>query len=240
MSLCRKPACRIAAPTNVLFKMSGQGLHFDRRISPPDVSKLECDIQRALFQVTANEKRLAIAMWVAKEVIPHEKRARSILARSRVSPENIDELIQEAYCRLSMLDSVDHIDSPAAYFLSVTRNLLVRRLRRQQIVSLEAVAEIEAFRDEMPSPEDIASHRSDFARMNSILDSLPERCGRIVRLRKIDGWSQKQIAAHFGITEKAVEKQVWLGVKAIRAGLTKPADLAPDTSRTVSRWKFPK
>jgi len=179
-------------------------------------------------------------MWVAREIIPHEKRARSILSRSRVSPEDIDELIQEAYCRLAMLDSVDHIDSPAAYFLSVTRNLLVRRLRRQQIVSLEAVAEIEAFRDETPSPEDIASHRSDFARMTEILASLPERCRQIVRLRKIDGWSQKQIAAHFGMTEKAVEKQVWLGVKAIRAELTRPADLAPNISDTVSRWKRPK
>ncbi len=177
-------------------------------------------------------------MWVAREVIPHEKRARAILARSRVSPEDIDELIQEAYCRLAMLDSVDHIDAPAAYFLSVTRNLLVRRLRRQQIVSMEAVAEIEAFRDETPSPEDIASHRSDFARMNAILASLPERCRQIVRLRKIDGWSQKQIAAHFSMSEKAVEKQVWLGVKTIRAELTRATD-APAPLSTVSRWKYP-
>ncbi len=106
---------------------------------------------------------------------------------------------------------------------------------------MEAVAEIEAFRDETPSPEDIASHRSDFARMNAILASLPERCRQIVRLRKIDGWSQKQIAAHFGMSEKAVEKQVWLGVKAIRAELTRATDApAPDTLSTVSRWKYPK
>ena len=35
-------------------------------------------------------------------------------------------------------------------------------------------------------------------------------------LFRSEGWSQKEIAAHFEVSEKAVEKQVWLGVKAIR------------------------
>lgn len=191
--------------------------------------------------LTAHEKRLEIALWVAREVIPHEGRVRSILARSRVSAEDIDELIQEAYCRLAMLQDVEHIDSPSAYFLSVARNLLIRRLKRQQVVSLETVAEIDAYQDEMPSPEDIVSDRSEYARLTRVLESLPARCRRIVELRKIEGWSQKQIAAHLGITEKAVEKQVWLGIKAIRAQLVpapQPSSLNSDHPR--NRWKLPK
>lgn len=186
---------------------------------------------------TTYEKRLQIATWVAKEILPHESRVRSILARSRVSPEDIDELIQEAYCRIAMLESIEHIEAPQAYFLSVARNLLIRRLKRDQILPLETVAEIEAFRDDAPSPEDAATSREDYRRMLDILDALPERCRNVVRLRKIEGWSQKQIAAHLGMTEKAVEKQVWLGVKAIRSQLTR--DGGPgriDTKKPNSRW----
>lgn len=148
--------------------------------------------------------------------MPHEARVRSWLAR-RISPDEADELIQDAYCRLAMLDDVSHIETPDAYFFSIVRNLLVRKLKRQRVVQIDFVAEIESFRDVHPSPEDIAASRQDYARVLAIIANLPERCRRAVQLRKIEGWSQKAIAEHLGASEKAVEKQIWLGVRAIRA-----------------------
>jgi RNA polymerase sigma-70 factor (ECF subfamily) len=115
------------------------------------------------------------------------------------------------------LESVDHIDRPDAYFFSICRNLYVRRIKRERIVPFTAIAEIEAIAiDFGPSPEQQAACRSDYVRMMAMLDRLPARCRDIVRLRKFEGWSQKEIATHFDMSEKAVEKQVWLGVKAIR------------------------
>lgn len=163
------------------------------------------------------ERRHRLAAWVAREVLPHEAGVRAWLGRARIAPEDIDEVIQDAYCRLAQLDTIDHIDRPDAYFFSVARNLLVRRLKRARIVPIETIAEIEAFNDELrPSPERQVGDRIDYARMLAFMDALPRRCGTIVRLRKIEGWSQKEIAAHLGITEKAVEKQIWTGVKAIQ------------------------
>lgn len=153
--------------------------------------------------------------------MPHEARVRSWLARSRLSPEDIDEVMQEAYCRIAMLPAVDHIERPLAYMFSITRNLLLRRLKRQQIVVLEAVSEIEAWPDDdTPSPEEQAASRISYERVLAIIGRLPERCRKVIELRKIEGWSQKEIAAHLGMTEKAVEKQVWTGVRAIRDAWT--------------------
>jgi len=158
-----------------------------------------------------------MAAWVAAEVLPHEPAVRAWLARSKVSAEDADELVQEAYCRIAMLDTVETIGRPDAYFFSIVRNLMLRRLRRERIIRIEAIAEIEGYRDDLsPTPEQDAGARMDYARMLSFLATLPERCGEIVRLRKLEGWSQKRIAAHFGTTEKAIEKQVWLGVRAIQ------------------------
>lgn len=166
-------------------------------------------------------RRRRIATWVAREIVPHEARVRRWLARSRLSPEDIDEVMQEAYCRIAMLPSVDHIDQPLAYMFATARNLLLRRLKRQQVVALEALSVIDTWQDEAtPSPEAQAASRISYERVMAIINQLPERCRKVVELRKIEGWSQKEIAAHLGITEKAVEKQVWTGVRAIREAWT--------------------
>ncbi|MFA5967682.1 MAG: sigma-70 family RNA polymerase sigma factor [Sphingomonas sp.] len=170
-------------------------------------------------------RRQSTARWVAREIIPHEPRVRAWFARTRLAAEDVDELLQEAYCRIAMLDSVDHITSPRAYFFSIARNLLLRRLKRQQIVSFEAIAEIESYTDDgLPTPEELTANRMACEKLMVLMAALPERCRRIVELRKIEGWSQKDIAAHMGITEKAVEKQVWLGIRQLRAAWDRAQD----------------
>ncbi|WP_235522984.1 RNA polymerase sigma factor [Novosphingobium sp. Leaf2] len=177
-------------------------------------------------------RRRRIAVWVAREIMPHEARIRRWLARSRLSPEDIDEVMQEAYCRIAMLPSVDHIDQPVAYMSAIARNLMLRRLKRQQVVVFEAVSEIETWRDDRtPSPEEQAASRMSYERVMVIIAALPERCRRVVELRKIEGWSQKEIATHLGMTEKAVEKQVWTGVRAIRDAWLSVEALGEDRMR---------
>lgn len=167
-------------------------------------------------------RRLARAAWVAREIMPHEQRFRTYFNRARLSSEDVDELMQEAYCRIAMLDSVEHIDSPRAYFFSIARNLLLRRLKREQIVPFEAIGGFENYSDEgTPSPEDQVASRLAVDRVMALIASLPERCRRVVELRKIEGWSQKEIATHLDMTEKAVEKLVWTGVRAIRAAIAR-------------------
>lgn len=183
----------------------------------------------------ARERRLALAKWVAREVLPHEHRVRQWLRRSGTMAEDADEIIQEAYCRLAMLEDVDHIDNAYAYFFSVVRNLLVRRLKRQRIVPIEVIAEVDALHDDRPSPEQLVAGRMAYARVLDMIGRLPERCRRIVQLRKIDGWSQRQIAEHLGTTEKAVEKQVWLGVRALREAWSRAEQDADESVTTTER-----
>lgn len=158
-----------------------------------------------------------MAAWVTEHVIPHEPAVRAWLARARASQEDIDELIQESYSRLAALGSVDHIDRPDAYFFSIARNLLIRRLRRARVVPIEAIAEIDAYRDDIrPSPEREASSRLDYRRLLALIDALPERRGRIVRMRKLEGYSQREIAAALGISESIVENEIYQGVQAVQ------------------------
>jgi RNA polymerase sigma-70 factor (ECF subfamily) len=93
---------------------------------------------------------------------------------------------------------------------------LTRRLKRQRIVPFEAIAEIDAFVDDKPSPERQVAGKIAYARILDMIELLPERCRQVMRLRKIEGWTQRAIAEHLGVTEKAIEKQIWTGVRMIR------------------------
>ncbi|WP_168355998.1 RNA polymerase sigma factor [Sphingomonas gei] len=166
----------------------------------------------------ANTKRRLLAQWMATGILPHEPQVRLWLRRYRISREDADEIVQDAYCAIARLDSFDHIDRPDAYFFAIVRNLMLRRIRRRRVVQIDMVAEIESYvDDDRPSPEREVAAKLDWARVLGLIADLPERCRQAVHLRKVEGWSQRRIAEHMNITEAAVEKQIWLGIKALRA-----------------------
>lgn len=149
--------------------------------------------------------------------MPHEASVRAGLRRLRLPADDVDEIIQDCYCRFASLDAIDHIAHPRAYFMTIARNLVGRRIQRARIVPIEAFSEMDIFEDEkLPSPEQVVASRLDYVRLLRFMSDLPDRCRKIVELRKLEGWPQKEIAAHLNISEKAVEKQVWLGVRAIQ------------------------
>ena len=159
---------------------------------------------------------------MAQELLPHEPIVRAMLRKMRAAPEEIDEVIQDCYCRFAMLETVEHIEQPRAYFKVTARHLLGRRMQRARVVPFDAYNDMTMFIDEdTPSQERELSGRSDYAMLLKLMMKLPDRCRKIVELRKIKGLSQKAIAAELGMTEKAVEKQVWLGVKTLREGWSK-------------------
>ena len=177
---------------------------------------------QATAHLEALEKRRALAAWVARELLPNEPIVRAMLRKMRAGPEEVDEVIQDCYCRFAMLETIDHIQQPRAYFKVTARHLLGRRMQRARVVPFDAYNDMSMFIDEdTPSQDRQLAGRSDYALLLKLMSRLPERCRKAVELRKIEGLSQKQIAEKLGMSEKAVEKQIWLGVKALREGWSK-------------------
>lgn len=155
--------------------------------------------------------------WVSAEILPLEPAVRRWLKRSGLPQDQIDDLLQEAYCRFAGLASVDHILSPSAYFFQVARTLRADALRRSRVVSIDSATEIDSLNvlSEEPSPERVVAARRELDRVLQLIERLPDRCRKIVELRKIQGLSQKEIAARLGITETIVENEVVKGIRII-------------------------
>jgi RNA polymerase sigma factor (sigma-70 family) len=174
-------------------------------------------------------QRRELVAWVAREVVPHEPAVRAWLRARMLPGDEIDDLIQEGYCRLCGLDSTDHIYNPGAFFLTTVRNLLANRWARSRVVRIDAIAEIEVLAgpDEAPGPERLAGDRRELSRIRALIATLPERCRRIVILRRIEGRSQREVAETMRITETIVENETVRGLKLIMDALrTEGEDIA--------------
>jgi len=164
-----------------------------------------------------SELRHRIVRWVATEVMPHEQGVRAWLRRSHVPADDIDDLIQEAYCAIAELDDVDAIERPDAYFFQTVRNLLNAQLRRARIVRFDTLSEADGaqLRADQPTPEETAAARRELGRVQRLIAQLPDRCRRVFELRKIHGVPQREIARMLGISEGTVENDAVKGLKLI-------------------------
>lgn len=179
-------------------------------------------------------ERSEIVAWVASRILPHEADVRRFIARTVRSAEDVDDVVHEAYCRLASLDDVAHIANPRAYFFQTARSVVLERIRRTRIVRIEAVAEIDALNivDDEPSPERNVAARRELERVKRLIEALPAKCRRVFEMRKIEGLSQKAIAAKLGVSENTVEAQAARGLKLILKALA-AEDASPSSAANV-------
>ncbi|MTI74068.1 MAG: sigma-70 family RNA polymerase sigma factor [Stenotrophomonas sp.] len=159
----------------------------------------------------------ARALWLAEHVLPCEPALRDWLQRRLPVRQDVDDVIQETYAILAALADVSHVRQPRAYMYSVAQSVVLQRLRRAQVVSIEAVAEIErvAIGGEEACPERTASSRQELARIGALIDSLPDKCRQAFVLRRIEGYSQREIAQRMQISENTVEKHICKGIRVL-------------------------
>ncbi|GFE77760.1 RNA polymerase sigma factor [Novosphingobium sp. TCA1] len=167
-------------------------------------------------------KLLHLVGWVGSNILPHERQLRKWL-RSAFLTIDVDDVVQEAYCRISELECVDHIDDPARYLFRTARNIVLEQLRRERVVRIDAasgMAEMENGLVDEFSPERIAAGRSALQRVERLIDALPDRARQVFRLRKIEDVPQREIAARLGLSENVVENEVARGLRRILQQMT--------------------
>ena len=148
--------------------------------------------------------------WLATHVLPHEPSLRAWLRRKKELPIDADDLVQEAYVVLAELDSVDHIHNPKAYLFQTAHSIILQLLRRDRVVSIVAIADVEELQmcADAPGPEQQASSRQELLRVAEAIESLPAQCGEVFRLRKVEDLSQREVALRLGLAESTVEKHM--------------------------------
>jgi RNA polymerase sigma-70 factor (ECF subfamily) len=162
----------------------------------------------------------ALDLWFAEEILIHEGSLTKYLARSWPRLEEIDDIRQETYVRVYEAAARSLPQASKSFLFTTARNLMIDRVRRRRIVSIEAVGGLGELDDlnvliDEPSSETRASARQELRRLATALDALPPRCRDVLWLRRVEDLPQKEVARKLGVTEKVVEKALARGVELL-------------------------
>ncbi len=91
--------------------------------------------------------------WFVREVLPLEAALIRLLRRSVRNQNDVDDLCQDIYVRIyeAARREIPHPAKP--FVFAIARNLLVDRVRREHVVPIEAVADLDALGIAIDAPE---------------------------------------------------------------------------------------
>jgi RNA polymerase sigma factor (sigma-70 family) len=154
-------------------------------------------------------------LWYREHVLVHERALRAYLRRAFPIVTDRDNVVQETFVRVLQARRTGAVENVRGYVFTTARHLALGLMRRREIISIESIAEIEALdisTDEPGVPEKVGL-KLELELLTQAIQSLPERCREVLTLRKIEGLSQRDIAARLGISEHTVEAQVANGMR---------------------------
>ena len=159
--------------------------------------------------------------WFVSEILPHEAALMRYLRRVWKSPAEVADLRQETYVRLYESASRALPRSPRTFLFTTAHNLLIDRMRRERIVSIDYTQDVDSLdptADEL-TPERRLSGRQELQRLMEAFDCLPETTRAVIWLRRIVGLSQREAAQSLGIEEGALEGHMSRGLRSLAKNL---------------------
>jgi RNA polymerase sigma-70 factor, ECF subfamily len=146
------------------------------------------------------------------------RRARAIAGRMTRTPEDADDLVQDAFLRaLERIDSFDMRRPFGPWFFRLLVNVGNDSYRRQAVRATEPERDDIAAAD--PTPHQDAENAEIRRRFEAALDQLPPRQRLIVSSFEVDGMSTEEIATSLGISQVTVRWHLHQGRRALREAL---------------------
>lgn len=159
----------------------------------------------------------ALNRWFCEEVLPLERALMHFIRRNWRTEADIIDLRQEVYERALKGARSGLPQHSAAFVFTIARNHLVNRAKQARIVSFDLVADLEAVElaPDMLATDRHLTARDELRRAQAGLARLPKRCREVIRLRKVEGMSTREVAERMGIGIDTVERQTTLGMRAL-------------------------
>ncbi|HEY1109059.1 MAG TPA: RNA polymerase sigma factor [Opitutaceae bacterium] len=158
------------------------------------------------------------SQWFSQAIRPHESELRAYLRGRFPTLPDVDDLVQETYARLLRARASGQATLTRAYLFVVARNVALDLVRREKIVAIDRLAEIDGLSvvEERPDAAETLNHEQELALLDDAMRALPPRCREILTLRRIEGLSHRSIAEKLGIAESTVNAQLAIGLMRCR------------------------
>lgn len=161
-----------------------------------------------------------------------------------VPPPEIEDIVQETYVRVCQFDQVADIRHPRSFLYRTARNLALDHIKSSASRSTVHLPDNDDDYGEADLSQvgrdvyDQLAAKQEFEIFCEAVQQLPLQCRRVFVLRKVYGYSQKEIARELEISESTVEKHIAYGIKrcsSFVAERTGPGEVANFEQRRRKR-----
>jgi len=158
---------------------------------------------------------------ILETYLENETALKRFLRRFIKSREGADDLAQEAFLRAFAAESGRVIVSHKAFLFKVAKNLALNELAKQSSAAIEPLGDFEGQEvledSSQAAVDDVVDGRERIRVLAQAIAALPPQCAKVFVLRKMQGLSQKEIAARLNISVRTVENHVALGLVRCKA-----------------------
>ncbi|MGL1958865.1 MAG: RNA polymerase sigma factor [Colwellia sp.] len=131
-----------------------------------------------------------------------------------IKSEDIDDVCQETFLRTYKSTLQREISSPKSFMFRVAKNLIISDYRKASTKLNEYVEDIDLV-DSIIDPENLENDILAQERLGVMFESiasLPNKCRQVVIMRKVYGFSTKEIAKRMNIAPSTVSNYITRGM----------------------------
>ncbi len=135
-----------------------------------------------------------------------------------VPPHEIEDIVQETYVRLCQVNVEGTIHSPKSFMFTTARNLALDYQKQANVRLVDKVDDWQEFEQMLSNDaKDEVYHQvetnEEFSSFCDAIRHLPTQTRKVFVLKKVYGYSQKEIAQKLSLSESTIEKHISNGTK---------------------------
>jgi RNA polymerase sigma-70 factor (ECF subfamily) len=147
--------------------------------------------------------------------LEHQSSLKRFIARFFSRPQDVEDVVQEAYLRaFGAVKSGEDVRSPKAFLFRIAKNVALNELatKSRRLTDYIEDSTAQDVIDKGSSAEDQVMGQEKLAMFCGAVASLPEQSRRAFLMRKVYGLSHQEISERLGISISTVEKHVASGL----------------------------
>jgi RNA polymerase sigma factor (sigma-70 family) len=160
-----------------------------------------------------------------------EGKLRICLGRFTRNRADTDELVQESYARLLSIDpeTMRQIRSVPGFALVVSRRIALDWLKHQKALRIDSLPDDDVFvhPSEDTFTEDLVNCYQEIERLLTNVGQLPPKCRQVFTLRKMFGFTQKEVGRLLDVTVHTVEQHMLKATRTLRGSLGGQKESSP-------------
>lgn len=142
----------------------------------------------------------------------------SRIVASIVPPHEIEDVVQETYVRICQAKNTDKISSKKSFMFTTAKNLALDYQKRASTRLVDDKIDWNELEELIDNKQydrvltDVITN-DEFSKFCEAIRHLPAQCRKVFVLKKVYGYTQKEIAKNMNISESTVEKHISSGTK---------------------------